>query len=169
MEYLLSRLIGYVAENMPELSLVDEDYGQLANLDKEDEDMYPLTFPAVLIEPSEVRWEYLRGKHQKGEATLRVRLIVDCYDDTHAESGTTYRIMERELLRHRLHSLLQGYRPLEDGQLMRTQSSFFTFNHGIKVYESTYTCTVTELIEGRGVSIGTPPQLLLSMGVLGQP
>ena len=29
---------------------MDEDYGQLENLRNEQEDMYPLTFPAVLIE-----------------------------------------------------------------------------------------------------------------------
>lgn len=144
MEYLLSNLVGYIAREMPSLSLVDEDYGQLENLDDEERQMYPLTYPAVLIEPSRVDWSHLSGDSQKGEATLRIRLIIDCYDDTHWGSGTTDRIIEREELRASLHSLLEGYRPLGDGALMRSQSTFFTFNHGIKVYESTYTCTVTE-------------------------
>ena len=134
-------MVAHIAREMPELILVDEDYGQLENLDDDGRQMYPITYPAVLIE----------GDSQKGEATLRVRLIIDCFDDTHSSSGTEFRIKEREELRHKLHSLLEGYRPLDDGGLMRTQSTFFTFNHGIKVYESTYTCTVTEQMR-RGTS-----------------
>ena len=34
-----------------------------------------------------------------------------------------------------------------DSALIRTSSRFYTFNHGIKVYEATYTLEVTELIE----------------------
>lgn len=161
MEYLLSKLVGYIASEMPELSLVDEDYGQLEALDQTDRDMYPLTYPAVLIEPSRVDWSHLQGDSQKGIATLRIRLIIDCYDDTHAGSGTTLRIIEREELRNRLHSLLEGYRPLNDGGLMRTQSTFFTFNHGIKVYEAIYTCTVTEVLKKGKTYKHTPIRLVL--------
>ena len=151
MEYLLSNMVAHIAREMPELILVDEDYGQLENLDDDGRQMYPITYPAVLIEPSRVDWSHLEGDSQKGEATLRVRLIIDCYDDTHSGSGTEFSIKEREELRYKLHSLLEGYRPLDDGGLMRTQSTFFTFNHGIKVYESIYTCTVTEQMR-RGTS-----------------
>ena len=42
MEYLLSKTIRYIDEAMPELLLVDEDYGQLENLDKKKKDMYQL-------------------------------------------------------------------------------------------------------------------------------
>lgn len=151
MELLLINLVDYLAEAMPELLLVDEDYGQLENLEDEERQMYPLVYPAVLIEPSRVDWSHIAGRSQKGEATLRVRLIIDCYDDTHSGSGTRERIREREALRHRLHSLLEGYRPLGDGALMRSQSTFYTYRHGIKVYESLYSCTMTEsLREGRG-------------------
>lgn len=167
MEYLLSKLIEHLQTYFPEAMLIDEDYGQLENLDNSQQDMYPLVYPAVLIEPSRVDWTSIQGNNQKGEATLRVRLIVDCYDDTHAGSDTTYRIVEREEMRARLHSLLQGYRPTEDGALMRTQSTFFTFNHGIKVYESIYTCSVTELMPKRGrVDKGTRLRPLLEMGRL---
>lgn len=164
MEYLLSKLITHISEQMPELSLVDEDYGQLENLDREDTDMYHLTYPCVLIEPSKVDWSYIEGHSQKGDATLRVRLIIDCYDDTHAQSGTTYKIIEREEMRARLNAILQGYRPSDDGGLMRTQSTFYTFNHGIKVYESFYTCTVTEMVKKQGtVNMSTPPRIALKL------
>lgn len=46
MELLLYHLIDHIKENMPSLSLVDEDYGQLEAIDKEDVDTYPVTFPA---------------------------------------------------------------------------------------------------------------------------
>ena len=161
MESLLSSLVGYIASEMPELRLVDEDYGQLENIDDDGQQMYPLVYPAVLVEPSRVDWSHIAGDSQIGEATLRVRLIIDCYDDTHAGSGSEYRIREREELRHKLHTLLEGYRPLNnEGGLSRAQSTFFTFNHGLKVYESTYTCRVRESLT-RGTSYKSTPKLLL--------
>lgn len=77
MEYLLSRMLDYIAEQMPEISLVDEDYGQLENLDKTDEDMYPLTYPAVLVETSRVDWSHLQGSSQKGEDCNQSRSYLD--------------------------------------------------------------------------------------------
>ncbi len=49
MESLLYQLINHIKDGMPSLSLVDEDYGQLEAIDKEDMDTYPVTFPCVLI------------------------------------------------------------------------------------------------------------------------
>lgn len=156
-------MVDYIAVQMPELKLVDEDYGQLENLDDEDRQMYTLSYPAVLIEPSRTDWEHLQGNSQKGEATLRVRLIIDCYDDTHAGSGTRDYMRLREEMRSKLHSLLEGYRPLGDGGLMRKSSTFFTFNHGIKVYESTYTCTVTEMITRGIVDTNTQRRVVVTL------
>lgn len=161
MEYLLSKTIRYIAEAMPELLLVDEDYGQLENLDQNNKDMYPLVYPAVLIEPSEVSWSELKGDSQIGEATLRTRLIIDCYDDHHAGSGSEYRIIEREELRQKLHKLLQGFRPLDDGALVRSTSTFYTYNHGIKVYETIYKCRVTEKLAKGITNNRTQPRILL--------
>lgn len=159
-------MVDYIASEMPELMLVDEDYGQLENLDDEGRQMYPLTYPAVIIEPSRVDWGHIQGDSQKGEATLRVRLIIDCYDDTHSGSGTREYIRQREEMRHKLHSLLEGYRPLDDGGLMRKTSTFFTFNHGIKVYESTYSCAVTEKLT-RGIKdTSIQPRVVLASGRL---
>ena len=45
-----------IKENMPSLSLVDEDYGQLEAIDKEDVDTYPVTFPCVLIRHFYYSW-----------------------------------------------------------------------------------------------------------------
>lgn len=147
MESILEDIVRHVGDNMPELKVVDEDYGQLEFIDQESRDTYPLTFPAVLIDAPDVSWSNIRGLSQKGLATVRARLVIDCYDDTHYTSGTTGRIADREKLRRKLHLLLQGYRAKPDSALIRTSSRFYTFNHGIKVYEATYTLEVTELIE----------------------
>lgn len=147
MECLLEDLVDLIGNAMPDLEVVDEDYGQLDMLDQENRDTYPLTFPAVLIDAPSAEWSNIGGLNQKGTATVRVRLVIDCYDDTHHHSGTTHLIARREEKRRELHKLLQGHRIGEDSALIRTNSRFYTANHGIKVYESTYTAAVTELLE----------------------
>ena len=146
MESLLENLVRLIGDNMPGIKVVDEDYGQLEALDQENRDMYPLTFPAVLIDAPDVSWSNIGGLSQKGVATVRVRLVIDCYDDTHYTSGTVEKISGREKVRRQLHKLLQGHHIGEHSALIRTSSRFYTFNHGIKVYESTYTIEVTEII-----------------------
>ena len=144
MESILANTIAHIARELPWARTVDEDYGQLEALDNEQLDMYPLTFPAILIDLPGTDWTDTGDIVQRGTCEVRVRLILDCYDDTHAGSQTTDRIMLREEKRKALHALLQGYRPSGEGALIRTRSRFFTFNHGIKVYEETYTCALSE-------------------------
>lgn len=146
MEQLLESLIALFGEKMPELRTIDEDYGQLEMLNQENRDTYPLTFPAVLIDAPDVVWSNIAGLSQKGEATIRVKLIIDCYDDTHYGSTTTDRITQRAAMRRKVHTTLQGYRISDQTQLIRTNSRYYTWDHGIKVYEQTYTGTVTELV-----------------------
>ena len=161
MEALLTNLIHLIADGMPDLEVVDEDYGQLEMLDQESRDHYPLTFPAVLIDAASVEWSNLGELNQKGTATVRVRLIIDCYDDTHYGSGTTHLIARREEKRHELHKLLQGHRIGEDSALMRTNSRFYTGNHGLKVYESTYTCVVHENVAPEPTTTTARPKIIL--------
>lgn len=159
MESILEDLVNLIGNAMPDLEVVDEDYGQLEMLDQENRDSYPLTFPAVLIDAANVEWSNIGGLNQKGNATVRVRLIIDCYDDTHHHSDTTHFIALREEKRRELHKLLQGHRIGEDSALIRTNSRFYTANHGIKVYESTYTATVTELLETETVTAPVKPKI----------
>ena len=147
MEKLLENLINLFGLQMPELSTIDEDYGQLEMINQENRDTYPLTYPAVLIDASDVSWSNIAGLSQKGIATVRVKLIIDCYDDTHYGSTTTERISERSAIRAKVHKLLQGYRIEGVTELSRTNSRFYTWDHGIKVYEQTYTGVVTEIIK----------------------
>ena len=161
MECLLEDLVNLIGNAMPDLEVVDEDYGQLDMIDQESNDTYPLTFPAVLIDASSVEWSNIGGVNQKGTATVRVRLIIDCYDDTHHTSGTTHLIAQREVKRRELHKLLQGHRIGKESALIRTNSRFYTAPHGIKVYESTYTCSVTELIEPGTTTTQVRPHIAL--------
>lgn len=164
MESILENIISRIGEGMPELKTVDEDYGQLEFIDQESRDTYPLTFPAVLIDAPDTQWTNIQGLSQKGTATVRARLILDCYDDTHYTSGTLDRIADRERMRRKLHLLLQGYRPGGcAAALMRASSRFYTFNHGIKVYEATYTATVTETVEPDTVKTDRPA-IIISTG-----
>ena len=149
MESLLVNLINKIAGELPWARTVDEDYGQLEALDDANIDMYPLTFPAILIDLPGTEWSDAGDLSQRGVCEVRVRLAIDCYEDTHAGSQTTDRIMQREEKRKALHALLQGYRVSSEGSLIRTRSKFFTFNHGIKVYEATYTCATSETTRER--------------------
>lgn len=146
MESLLLPIINYISQSFPEIPYVDEDYGQLEAIDNENMDTYPVVFPCVLINTDSVDWSSLSAKSQKGNAHICVRLCIDCYDDTHFASGTTEKIKERADLVHSLHSALQTYRPLSVGALIRTKSKFYTWSHGIKVYELYYDIDVDDII-----------------------
>lgn len=161
MEKLLESLIDLFGQEMPELRTVDEDYGQLEMINQENRDTYPLTFPAVLIDAPDVVWSNIGGLSQKGTATVRVRLIIDCYDDTHYGSNTTARIAERAALRRKVHKLLQGYRIEDMTELIRTNSRFYTWDHGIKVYEQTYTGVVTELLQPETITAHASPKVVI--------
>jgi hypothetical protein len=165
MELFLYQIINHVKENMTSISLVDENYGQLDNIDDSDSDMYPITFPAVLIDLQEATWTNLAHSAQKGTVKVNVQLIIDCYDDTHAYSGTMEAIKQRAQLVEQLHALLQGYRPKDDGALIRESSKFYTANHGIKVYEMVYSVVTTSVINSRE-TVATPPHIALATGRL---
>lgn len=165
MESLLYQLINHIKEQMPSLSLVDEDYGQLEAIDKEDMDTYPVTFPCVLIDIPETEWSNLSGKSQKGKAKVNVRLVIDCYDDTHYGSGTEEKTLERAEMVKELHKILQGYRPDEDGELIREKSRFYTWSHGIKVYEMLYSVAATDIIQ-ETEKVAAPRKVVLSVSKL---
>ena len=167
MEQLLENLIALFGQQMPELCTVDEDYGQLEMINQQNRDTYPLIFPAVLIDAADVQWSNIAGLSQKGDATIRAKLIIDCYDDTHYGSTTTERIANRSAMRKKVHTLLQGYRIDGKTQLIRTSSRFYTWDHGIKVYEQTYTGVVTEMLEPETIpTIATPKVVTVNGNLL---
>ena len=166
MEEILYRLILHIKEGMPSLSMVDEDYGQLEAIDKDEVQTYPVTFPAVLIDAPETDWSNLSLKSQKGKIRIVVRLIIDCYDDTHAGSDTEDRILERAGMVGELHRLLQCFRPLDDGEMIREKSRFYTWSHGIKIYETEYSVSATEIIPEKLFPFDGHPKVTVQVKML---
>lgn len=145
MEQLFNDIQKRIADNFPELSLIDEDYGQLEAIETE-EDTYPVTFPCVLISIPEVLWEQLGGASQRGTASISIRLAIDCYDDTHSGSGTENKAAERKAFATSMHRKLQGFVSGKNSALIRKKSSDYSRPHGIKVYETLYQCVVNDII-----------------------
>lgn len=71
MESLLVNLTGKIAGELPWARTVDEDYGQLEALDDENVDMYPLTFPAVLIDLPGTEWSDAGDLSQRSAACAK--------------------------------------------------------------------------------------------------
>ena len=69
MEEIFIAIMERIAGKMPELSYIDEDYGQLEA--GAEEDSYPVTFPCVLIGNTESDWNDLGYGVQKSESLIR--------------------------------------------------------------------------------------------------
>lgn len=139
MEQILINILNRIDDQVPGLSLVDEDYGQLEFV----EDTYPVTFPCVLVGNINTDWEGTKQGCQRGKATFTTRLAIDCYDDTHVSSGTTGKIAERMALKKAVVNALQGFIPDNCASPMfRQNSRDFSLAGGIKVYETTFRFSV---------------------------
>ena len=136
MDELLLSIMQHIAAAMPELSLVDEDYGQLET----QEDTYPVTFPCVLVGNMVGDWRDLGySGAQEGTVMLTVRMVIDCYDDTHVGSTQENAITDRQQMARKLYKALQMQRFCKDmGPVSRVKSQDYTIAHGIKVYEQIY-------------------------------
>lgn len=140
MEELFNLIQTAVADGMLELTLVDEDYGQLQT----DEDTYPVTFPCVLISVDKVDWETVTDDYQRGTAQIIVKLCIDCFDDTHYTSGTAGKVAERIAMFKRLHEIVRHVESEKATELERTGSRWYSLPGAIKAYESTYECIMDE-------------------------
>lgn len=63
MDEIFINIMERIAGEMPELSLIDEDCGQL---EMAEDDHYPVTFPCVLIGNVEAEWREQGLNNQKG-------------------------------------------------------------------------------------------------------
>lgn len=141
MEEIFIAIMEHIAETMPELSYIDEDYGQLELT--EDQDSYPVTFPCVLIGNTESDWNDIGYGVQKSESLITVRLAIDCYDDTHYTSGTYQKVRERQLKAKELYKALQGFQCAEEATpLVRVKGRDYSLPGNIKVYETMYSFTL---------------------------
>lgn len=163
MESLFLSIQKQLADNLPELSLIDEDYGQL-NLESA-EDTYPVTFPCALINVGETAWKSLAGKSQSGTAEVTIKLAIDCYDDTHYTADMSPELQQlflekavnRMQMARKLHLCLQNFKPVLpeliapfDAQikpLQRTSSATYSMPHRIKVYQFTYSASMFDFVQ----------------------
>jgi len=67
MEQIIINIMRQLAEDMPDISLIDEDYGQLET----DEDTYPVTFPCLLVGNLNIDWSDTKSG-QRGVAGMRL-------------------------------------------------------------------------------------------------
>lgn len=135
MDNIMLALMELIKQNLPELSYIDEYFGQLET----DDDTNPVTFPCVLIENPEVDWGDIAQGVQTGSVVMTFRLAIDCYDDTHYGSGTEDRLQERYKLNNRLYCTLQDLSVSDNMDSMsRIKSRDYVIGGGIKVYETTY-------------------------------
>lgn len=141
---------------MPSVYYIDEDYGQLEGLTDLEREDYPISFPAIFVDAPKVDWSDCSEGLQLGTAEVRVRLALDCYDDTYAGSGVTDKIKDRDEMRQRLNRLLHGHKIEQQGAMMRTKTHFYTLEHGIKVYEAIYTVAVHEATARERANLQTP-------------
>lgn len=126
-----------IAEAMPQLSLIDEDYGQLEG--REDMDTYPVTFPAVFVGYADSDWKDLGFGVQKSQSMIVVRLAIDCYDDTHYTSGTYEKVRLRQDMATELYRTLQEFQCTGNSSpLIRVKSRDYALPGNIKVYETAF-------------------------------
>jgi len=137
MEQLILKMMELLSQSIQELSMIDEDYGQLDL--QSPEDTYPVTFPCIVIGGGQASWETLGSLDQRGQMSVTVRLAIDCYDDTHYGSTTESKIEERLQLAHRVFTSLQG-KKLVSGQsrFNRSTSRDYALYKGIKCYETVF-------------------------------
>lgn len=143
MDEILINILERINQEMPDLSLLDEDYGQLEM--SAEQDSYPVTFPCVLVGNIEADWRDQGLGCQKGAALVTVRLAIDCYDDTHYSSGTFDRVRERRQSDLRLYKALNRFKSAQCATpLVRVKSRDYTLPGFIKVFETTYAFTINE-------------------------
>lgn len=143
MEELYINILERLGAKVPELSLIDEDYGQL-EMD-ETVDHNPVTYPCALIGYSDTQWSDTTSSLQRGQAQLTVRTALDCYADTSLASGTYDAVRYRQQFAAKIHWALQKFKAADNATaLTRVRSREYVLPGGIKVFETTYTFRLTD-------------------------
>ena len=105
MHILYKSVLTQLSSNVPELVWIDEETGQL----EFEEENYPVTFPACLIDIQQIDWETRGKQNQEGDAIIVFRIAFDIYEDTHKDSPDMDIALNRLKLLNKIHSFLQGF------------------------------------------------------------
>lgn len=137
MEDLFLKIGDRLQASLPELSLIDEDCGQLQPVEGEED--YPVTFPCALIDTAQIDWHPDKAGKIRGRGSVIVKLAFDCYEDTHLSAGTRGQMHRRADCNLRMWAALhqycfgEGYSPMQ-----LVQSRTYSIYGRKKVYESTF-------------------------------
>ncbi|MBQ4503909.1 MAG: hypothetical protein II986_09600 [Alistipes sp.] len=146
MESITLALMERIKEKMPQLRYIDEDYGQLDFRD----DQYPVIAPAVLINIDETDWtteSAVRPTIQSGSTQLTLKLVLECYDDTHIDSTTEHKIEERAEQARQLFRAVQGFKlNSKMSPMTRIKSRDYAVGGNLKVYETVFEFLQRELL-----------------------
>lgn len=145
MESITLALMERIKEKMPQLRYIDEDYGQLEFRD----DQYPMIAPAVLINIDETDWateSAARPTVQLGTTQVTLKLVLECYDDTHIDSTTEHKIEERAEQARQLFRAVQGFKlNPKMSPMTRIKSRDYAVSGNLKVYETVFEFLQREL------------------------
>lgn len=139
--------------NLDGISMIDEDHGQLETY----EDGYPLTYPAILIGTPEIYYDDATRTSQTGTVSLQVKLVIDCYHDTHYGSSQEDFVKTHMQRFREVQETLHGFAPnlsheegeevrSECGRLCRQSARVYSLAGGINVYETIFQCKVKDFI-----------------------
>lgn len=128
-----------LAERIPALGTIDEDYGQVEAMLNGSSDTYPITFPAALIGNMSIDWNDVGGGIQTGRCLFTVRLFCECLEDTHRGSGTESSMRNRLALNNEVYLALQG-KALQNSTdyFARVKQADYFLPGAIKVYETVF-------------------------------
>jgi hypothetical protein len=144
--------IGLLPGATPSINYIDLDYGQLDNPKRAS-----VSFPCVLIDFKNWKFDDLGQQSQKAQGQIIIRLAADPYDNTSSitpvtniESGLSILDIEWQL-----YCLLQGFRPsitidpkgnpITTAQPM-TRTTLLSDNRhpGLRIREITFSCAYTD-------------------------
>lgn len=127
-----------IRTELPEVALVDEDYGQAQAPGR----LGAGQLPCVLVAGPATEWtaqSALQPAVQRGTATLTVKLVFDCTADVPAGATAAERVRWREELGSRLYRAVLGFAPARrTSPLVRTASGEELSGDGRKVYTTTF-------------------------------
>lgn len=145
MEQLFKDVLNRIEEKTEGLNCIDEDYGQLEAVETA-EDTYPVSFPCLLVSIPEIEWANLDGVSQRGIGTVLIRLAMDCNDELISGNDAAANAMERMRFANGIHRTLQGFAPSSTTRLSRSKSGMYSLPGDIKVYETEYKFSVSDLV-----------------------
>ena len=147
MDILFKSIATRLEQEVPELRWIDWEQGQIdMNLEK----TYPLQFPAVLIDFTNINWSSIKHGVQDGEVTVLIKVVFDIYEDLNNHAPDRDMALSRLELLKKIHKALHnfageilpdnnnGFEDSHFNRLERTSTSSERRDDGLKVINMLY-------------------------------